>query len=173
MIAALYFNKEVEVIERGNKFSRIQDINNPSSARTVSTDYLKPPRVRASETRRANGARPQLSISPINFTRLCDIFRADPNFSMPISVRPDQKDNVADEIPSAEDGMTIASHRKLANSYDVVFSESSEVSLLLEGSGGHAGPYFDSSELRVFNGPRKAFYNLLLDAGFKPTTMGV
>lgn len=173
MERVLYFDKEVEIIERGNKFSRIQNIDNPTSARTVSTAYLKT--LRFSRNRDSFGVsipRPRLTLSPTNFARLCEIFRQDSNFSMPLSVAPEQEDAVMDEIENAADGLTIASHRKLAPSYDVVFSASAEVDTLLEGSGGHAGPYFDSAALRVFNGPRKAFYNVFLDAGFKPSLIG-
>lgn len=170
---ALFFDKEVEVIARGEKFSRIQNLNDPRSARTVSTQYLKPLRYKAAGPARAAATRRVLTLSPANFDRLCEIFRQDPNFSMPISVRADQEDGVVDEIPFAEDGITIASERKLAVSQDVVFSASVEVDMLLKDSGGHAGPYFNHLVLRVFNGPRKAFYGMLLDAGFKPTHMGV
>jgi hypothetical protein len=175
MDKALYFGKEVEVLERGVTFSRIQNPNDPSSARGgISSKYLDPWR---DMTAKKTGigftkARPILTINPKNFARLCEIFRQDPNFSMPISVHPDQEDAVLDEVPSAEDGLSIASRRKLANSYDVVFSNNPVVDALLGGSGGHAGPYFDNPEIRVFNGPRKAFYNALLAAGFKPTYMG-
>ena len=114
-----------------------------------------------------------LTISPTNFQRLCDIFRADKNFSMPISAPPAQKDAVVDEIPNAEEGITLASTHKMFTSYDVVFSDDPEVDALLEGSGGRAGPFFNHPVIRVFNGPRKELYNALLDAGFKPTHLEV
>ena len=175
MEKALYFDKEVEVITRGIMFSQIQNVGDPSSARTASTANLKPLRY---QVMRGHGSwvtktRRQLTISPANFVRLCEIWRRDPNFSMPISISPAQEKDVVDEIPSADEGITIASERKLAPSYDVVFSANLEVYALLEESGGHAGPYFDSPDLRVFNGPRKAMYNALLDAGFVPTRMAV
>lgn len=173
MERAMYFGKEVEVIERGNKFSKIQNVDDPSSARTVSTEYLKSIRTTAGVSR-AHKSRPLLTMNSndANFIRLCDIFRQDPNFSMPISIREDQEHDVLDEISHAEDGITIASNRKLAPSHDITFSASSEVDALLKGSGGYAGPFYNSNTMRVFHGPRKAFYGMLLDAGFTPTRIG-
>jgi hypothetical protein len=107
--------------------------------------------------------------NPVKFNRLCEIWRADKKFNMPISVPPSRKAAVMDDISSAEGGITVASERKLFTSYDVVFSPNAEVDLILEGSGAKAGPYYDSKVLRVLNGPRIAVYTALLDAGFKPT----
>ena len=117
-------------------------------------------------------SRKTFSLSPEKKSRLVDIFTVDPKFSMPISAPPEQEDAVNDEITNASDGLTIASPQKMFTSYDTVFSFNSEVNDILEGSGGEAIPYFDSRVICLFKGPRKAFYNFLLDAGFKPTRMG-
>lgn len=169
METALYYGKEVEVIARGQMFSKVQNIGDPSSARTASTASLKP--VLIKKVRQGFMARRPLTISDFAFDQLCEIWGRDPNFSMPISVSPDQENDVLDEVPDAEDGLTEASHRKLAPSYDIVFSTDPAVDGLLAGTGGHAGPYYDSPVLRVFHGPRKAMYDKLLVKGFKPTRM--
>jgi len=114
-----------------------------------------------------------LTLSPEKRARLILKLRNDPNFSMPISAAPDQEDTVTDEITNADEGLTIASSQKLFPSHDIVFSADPKIDEILEGSGGQAIPFFNSKVLRLFKGPRKAMYNLLLDAGFKPTRMGM
>lgn len=118
------------------------------------------------------GPRAQLALAPDAISGLVKIFQNDPNFKMPISAPPDQENAVIDEIPSAEEGLTIATGQKLYTSYDVVYTTDAQVDALLAGSGGHSEPWFDSDHLSFFNGPRKAFYNTLLDAGCKPTRLG-
>lgn len=111
-------------------------------------------------------------LPPEKQTRLVGILRSDPNFAMPISVPPAQEDDVKDEIVNAEDGLTVATSRKLATSYDVVFSANPEIENLLEGSGAYCRPFFSNQDLVLLHGARRDFYFMLLDQGFQPTHMG-
>jgi hypothetical protein len=109
--------------------------------------------------------------SPQVKDRLKEIFKGDVNFCMPLSVAPDQRDAVEDEITGAENGLTVATNRKLHPSHDVVFSKSDEVDFLLQGTGVYTRPFFDRENVVLAHGARKAFFLMLCDLGFEPSRL--
>lgn len=110
------------------------------------------------------------SLDSLAWERICEIFKNDVNFRMPVSVPPDQRQDTEDEIGSDE-GTTVATERKLMTSYDVIYSYSLEIVSLLETVGIQSKPFFKHENICLAHGHRKAFYFKLLELGFSPSKL--
>jgi hypothetical protein len=111
----------------------------------------------------------EISFGGSDWNRLVEILRNDPLFSLPVSVPPENVGELGDD---EERAATISSERKLATSYDIVFSINLEAAELIKKLGGYVKPfYMQPDKLYLFHGPRKAFYDALRNEGFLPTKL--